>query len=163
MEPRAGCSEVVASFACPGTPQSSVVLVRWPCPTCACSPSCPPAKARPPSQDPGREKGPAGFRQLIPLQSKTCLLRRFQSLAYLSSCSVHSLEKSWRHFVRSLACHSSLLGVWCRQPQRRVTPALGERLDMALGQTEMGGAFCSCLGETKGTSVCCSRRAPPML
>lgn len=130
-----GCAEVVASFACPGTPQSRVVLVGWPCPTSACSPSCPPAKARPPSQDSGREKGPAGFRQLIPLQSKTCLLR-FQSPAYLSSCLVHSLEKSWRHFVHSLACHSNLLEVWCRQPWRRVTPALGKRLNKVPGQLD---------------------------
>lgn len=157
------CSEVVASVACPGTPQSSVVLVRWPCPTSVCSPSCPPAKARPPSQDPGREKGPAGFRQLIPLQSKTCLLRRFQSLAYLSSCSVHSLEKSWRHFVHSLACHSNLLEAWCRQPRRRVTPAPGKRPDKAPGQTETGEASCSCLRKSKGTLVCCSRHAPPVL
>lgn len=131
-----GCSEVVASFACPGTPQSSVVLVRWPCPTSACSPSCLPAKARPPSQDPGREKEPAAFRQLIPLQSKTCLLRRFQSLAYLSSCLVHSLEKSWRHFVHSLACHFTLLAAWCQQPPRKVAPALGKRPNKVPGQRD---------------------------
>lgn len=120
-----GCSEVVASLACPGTPQSGV-LVTGPCPTSACLPSCPCAKARPPSRDPGREQGPAGFRQLILLHSKTCLLGTFQSLAYLS-CSVHSLEKSWRHFVHSVACHSNLLEAWCQQPRRRAAPALGRQ------------------------------------